>query len=271
MNTENVHYIQDGTIGFIKIIRPKVLNALNKQTLTDLLTIVNFTQEKIEKGEIHLVVLTGEQNENPKLASFIAGADIKELQECDDKAAYEISSLGQKVTLAIEGLKACTIAAVGGFCLGGGLEMALSCDFIWCTENSKFALPEVKLGLIPGFGGTQRLVRSIGLYAAREMIFSGAMINVARAKELKLVQQSFENYDGLIQGIKKFSIELESCSARAIYFAKNVIQQTADKELPVGLHDELNAFSRLFSTPDAMEGTKAFLEKRPANFKKDLI
>lgn len=271
MITENVSFEIEGSVGWITINRPKALNALNKQTLIDLLQVTKFAQTQIHQGVIRLVVLTGKLGENPKTHAFIAGADIKELSSLNAQQAQEISQIGQKVTIELESLSAPVIAAVGGFALGGGLEMALSCDFIWCTKNAQFGLPEVKLGLIPGFGGTTRLVKAIGRYHAREMIFTGKMVSAEKAIELHLCNALFEDMNHLKAKIQEFAQELKLCSASAINLAKNVMNQSADLSIIQGLQIELQAFARTFTFSDSRSGTQAFMEKRMPDFNKEIL
>lgn len=153
----------DKHIGILKFNRPKALNALNGKMLKELL---HFLRNDIKKEEIKILILTGEGEK-----SFISGADIIEMSSMNTLAIEQFSRLGQNVTRSLEKMDIITIAAVNGYAFGGGLEMALACDFIYCSENAKMGLPEVSLGVIPGFGGTQRLTRAIGARKAKELIF----------------------------------------------------------------------------------------------------
>ncbi|MGE3610504.1 MAG: enoyl-CoA hydratase/isomerase family protein [Bacteriovoracaceae bacterium] len=245
-------------LGFLTINRPAKLNALNIQVLRELKDCLRELQSESIKG----LVVTGEGEK-----AFIAGADIAEMRPMATPEAKAFSELGQQVTLLFENLPYPTLAAVNGFALGGGFEMALSCDFIFATKNAVFGLPEVKLGLIPGFGGTQRLARVVGLSRAKELMFSGRNVMSDEAKSLGIALEVFENKSALLEGVQNwFKMALQN-STYAISRAKLSLQQGYEENLVKGLELEKNEFGNLFSSYDMQEGTAAFIEKRKPLFK----
>src|SRR6202158_95761 len=176
MAYENILVERDPTISTLTVNRPKALNALNSQTLREL------TQAVRECADSRVVILTGAGDK-----AFVAGADISEMVPMGPWRAREFSELGHVLTALLEDIPAATIAAVDGYALGGGLELAVACDMIYASENARMGLPEVTLGVTPGFGGTQRLVRLVGKLHAKEMIFTGEMVDAKRALEIGLV------------------------------------------------------------------------------------
>lgn len=250
---------EDG-IGTLTINRPSKLNALNIQVLREL---KNFLTE-INSENLKGLILTGEGEK-----AFIAGADIAEMKNMAPKEAHAFSELGQQVTLLFESLPYPTIAAVNGFSLGGGFEMALSCDFIFSTANAVFGLPEVKLGLIPGFGGTQRLSRIVGERRAKEIMFSGRNVLNAEAKTLGITLESFENKTELMNGCLNWFKLSSQNSPHSISRAKIALKESSKRVLEHGLMTEREEFGNIFQTPQMVEGTSAFLEKRKANFTKE--
>lgn len=255
---ETIELITQDKVLEIKINRPKQLNALNLQVLTELKEILESLQGSKEITGAYLIG-SGEK-------AFIAGADIKEMSDMTDSSAHEFSLLGQKVTTLMESLPFPIVAAVNGFALGGGMEMAMSCDFILATKSAVFGQPEVKLGLIPGFGGTQRLSRLVGRSLAREMVYSGRNVLADEALKIGIINQLVENGDELKDTILKFFKKCQKNSPLAIKLAKEVINKGADLELGEGLNVEASVFGKIFLSEDMKEGTKAFTEKRPANF-----
>lgn len=249
--------VNDG-IGTLSINRPAKLNALNIQVHRELKSCLTELQTSSLKG----LILTGEGEK-----AFIAGADIAEMRPMHPGEGKAFSELGQQVTLLMESLPFPTIAAVNGFALGGGFEMALACDFIFASSNAVFGLPEVKLGLIPGFGGTQRLSRVVGERRAKEIMFSGRNVKIEEAKTLGIVLEVFENKNQLIQECNKWFSFTKGNSSGAIARAKRALQNGIQKTLEEGLKLEAEAFGNIFQTEDMIEGTAAFIEKRKANFK----
>jgi enoyl-CoA hydratase len=249
--------VKDG-IGFLTINRPKVLNALNPETLKEIeCAIYGFAADRA----VGAVIITGAGEK-----SFIAGADISEFPKMGVVQAREFCDLGHRVAFMLGELPKPVIAAVNGFALGGGTEMALACDFIVASENAKFGLPEVKLGIMPGFGGTQRLPRVVGMNIARELVFSGEMIDAARAREIGLA-----NYVAPAAELMNKAVSLaKTIMARgpfAVAQAKRSVNRGADLALYDALELEKQCFTTLFVSSDAKEGATAFLEKRAPNFR----
>ncbi len=256
-NYETIRFERNGEIGVLTINRPSKLNALNILVHQELKKILTDLQKEDLKG----LILTGEGEK-----AFIAGADIAEMQSMNSSEASAFAELGQQVTTLMESLPYPTIAAVNGFALGGGFEMAMSCDFIFASSNAVFGLPEVKLGLIPGFGGTQRLSRIVGERRAKELMFSGRNVKIDEAKTLGIVLEVFESKEALIAGcLKWFELALANSSA-SIAKAKQALWSGIDVPLEQGLAIEAKAFGETFQTPHMIEGVAAFLEKRKAQF-----
>ena len=256
-NFETIRFERNGEIGILTINRPTKLNALNIQVHQELKTMLTSLRSENIKG----LILTGEGEK-----AFIAGADIAEMQSMTPNEARAFAELGQQVTMLMESLPYPTIAAVNGFALGGGFEMAMSCDFIFASLNAVFGLPEVKLGLIPGFGGTQRLARIVGERRAKELMFSGRNVKIEEARSLGIVLEAFGSKAELMEGCMKwFELALANSSA-SIANAKAALWQGIDIPLMEGLAVEAKAFGETFQTPHMIEGVAAFLEKRKAQF-----
>ncbi len=244
-------------IATITFNRPKALNALNSATLNELaetLTIV------AEDENIRVLILTG-----AGAKAFIAGADIAEIQSLSPLAAKNFAGLGQTVIDRLQRLPIPAIAAVNGYALGGGCEMALACDFIFASETATFGLPEIGLGIIPGFGGTQRLPRLIGSNMAKEMIYTGKMLNATEAKEIGLVNRCFPA-DQLIPETLAVAKTISQKGRASLQAAKEVIGAGLHVDLQTGLALERDAFGLCLASSDAKEGTTAFLEKRKPRF-----
>ncbi len=256
-NFETISLDTTGDVGILTINRPSKLNALNIQVHRELKACLTELMRSRLKG----LILIGEGEK-----AFIAGADIAEMKPMMTGEAEAFSELGQQVTLLLESLPFPTIAAVNGFALGGGFEMAMSCDFIFASKNAVFGLPEVKLGLIPGFGGTQRLARIVGERRAKEMMFSGRNVTSDEAKSLGIVLELFEDKTQLLEGAKNWFKLATVNSGAAIASAKETLRNGLEKTLSEGLKVEAKAFGSIFQTPQMIEGTTAFMEKRKANF-----
>jgi enoyl-CoA hydratase len=257
---ENLLYEEDNNIGILTLNREKKLNALDETVLTEL---KSFLEDMLSKEEIGVraLIFTGAGEK-----SFIAGADIAAMSDMGVKEGEDFASLGQQVTLLFEALPIPVIAAVNGYALGGGCEMALACDFIYATENAVFGLPEVSLGLIPGFGGTQRLENIIGRNQAREIIYTGRNVKAAEALEIGIANRVFKTKAELIEGAKKSISMMMEKSPYAIKIAKKVMNRGNDLTLEEGLQIEREKFGAIFSSFDMKEGTKAFVEKRKPAF-----
>ena len=246
-----------GNVAIIKFNRPKALNAINPDMLTELDDVI----DKIEGDpSARVLVLTGEGEK-----AFVAGADIAHLAGLTPLEARNFSRRGQDVFFRLENLSIPVIASVNGFALGGGAEIAMSCDFIYASEKAKFGQPEIKLGLIPGFGGTQRLPRKIGKGMAKELCMTGDMINAAEAKEVGLVNKVFPP-DTLWEEAMKTANTLALKGRVALKGIKDSIERGSDVDLRDGCYMESDAFGLCKTSPDAKEGTTAFLEKREPNF-----
>lgn len=248
----------DGPIAVITIDRPKALNALNKQVLTELSQAIG---QVAANKTTRAVILTGGGEK-----AFVAGADIAEMANMTTAEATAFGELGHGVLDSLEALPVPVIAAVNGFALGGGSELALACDFIYASEKAKFGLPEVTLAIIPGFGGTQRLTRLVGRARAKEMIFTGDMIDANKAKEIGLALEVLPAAD-LLTHCKKVANTIAKRGPLAVAQAKKVIDAGADLELAKGNAIERGAFVNLFGSADQKEGMNAFVAKRPAEFK----
>jgi len=195
----------------------------------------------------------------------VAGADVAEMAELDPLQARRFADLGQRVFARLERLEAPTIAAVNGFALGGGLELAMACDLVYASEKARFGQPEVNLGLIPGFGGSQRLARRVGLMRAKELVFTGEMVDAQKAKAIGLALEVLPP-EGLLPHAIGVAKKIASRGPAAVAAAKRVMEAGAGVDLRTGCALELEAFALLFASDDAREGTRAFIEKRPAVF-----
>lgn len=258
MGYENLLTNKEDLLGWIYINRPDKLNALNAQTVKELgEAFESFREDK----DVRAVILTGTGEK-----AFIAGADIKELSELDESQGRAYVLEGQKVTKAIENFPKPVIAALNGFALGGGTEFALACHMRIASENAKLGQPEVKLGLIPGFGGTQRLARLVGKGIAMEMIFSGRIVGAQEALSFGLVNKVVPAEE-LTAACEAAAKEMTANGPLAISYAIEAINQGLDASLEQGLDLEANLFGKVCATADSKEGTKAFLERRKAEFK----
>lgn len=250
---KNLVYEEKGSIATLKIFRPTALNALNREVLTELKERLELS---IQEKQVKALILTGEGDK-----AFVAGADIREMNELDQLEMMHFCSLGQEVSLLLENAPFLTLAAVNGYALGGGLELALACDFIYASKNARLGLPEITLGIIPGFGGTQRLSRAIGTRKAKEMILTGKTLTAEEAEKIGIVnhvcdpQNLFRDSESAAETVAKYSFT-------AIQQAKKAINLGYSLDLPAALELEKNLCSVCFSTPERGEGMRAFLEKK---------
>lgn len=258
MKVRNVEVRKEKDIATIVISRPRVLNALDTPVLKELETVLNDLEED---GVIRLIIVTGSGNK-----AFSVGADIKESERLTEGQLIERVKLGQRVFNRIENLQKPVIAAINGYCLGGGCELAMACDLRVASRDSKLGLPETTLGGIPGWGGTQRLSRLVGKARAMELILTGRMIDAQQAKEMGLVNMAVEENE-LGEETRKLAREIIDRAPRALTYAKWAINKSGDVSLQVGLDYEVLYSSFLFATKDNKEGLKAFLEKRKPGFK----
>ena len=259
MELKNLLYEVLDNIATITINRPDKLNALNHDTLSEL----NLVVEKIKTDEsVHVVILTGAGEK-----AFVAGADIKELSELNSESGTEFSEFGQSIFSKIENLDKPVIAAVNGFALGGGCELALACHMRLASDKARFGQPEVGLGTIPGYGGTQRLARQINKGRALEYILTGDMINANEAYRIGLVNRVYVS-DELIPKAEEMAQKIISYGRFAVSASIEAVNAVDQLSLSEGLKLEAELFGSCCDTEEFKEGTTAFLEKRKPNYKK---
>lgn len=244
-------------IGFIKINRPKVLNALNSETIKEITKAVgDLEQDK----KIKVAILTGEGK------AFIAGADISTMANMTPLEAKEFAELGHNMLNTIEKSRIPFIAAVNGFALGGGCETLLACDIVIAAKSAKLGQPEINLGIHPGFGGTQRLPRLVGIMKAKELLLTGRNVDANEALNIGLLNMVVED-DQLMDTAEKIAAKIASKSSVQIQFIKELVNTGLDIDLKSANSLEISYFTSGFSTYDQKEGMKAFLEKRKPDFK----
>jgi len=249
----------DDGIALLIINRPKALNALNHELLSELSDALLALEQDTE---VRVVVLTGAGEK-----AFVAGADIAEMVQMTPSAASEFSRKGQEIVLFIERMKKPVIAAVNGFALGGGLELALACDFIYASERAYLGLPEVTLGVMPGFGGTQNLARAIGPKRASEMVFSGKILPAQKLLEWGLINEVV-SADELLTKVKETASMIANVGLLGVAAAKDALVNGLNMNKADGFKYENKLFEGLFTTQDLQEGMNAFLEKRKPAFSK---
>ena len=259
MEFKNIIYAKEKGIARITINRPEVRNALNRATRSEL----SYAIEEIEKDkDIRVVIITGAGDK-----AFISGADITEFKEATPITIQEYTStLGQELYNRIEDISIPVIAMINGFCLGGGLELAMCCDIRIASENAKFGQPEIKVGFIPGGGGTQRLPRLVGWGKAKELIYTGQIIDAVEAERIGLVEKVVPQ-DKLEEEVNQLAESITSKSPLIIKLAKKTINRGMYTDLAAGLNCERLTFALCFATEDRKEGINAFLEKRSPEFK----
>ena len=237
--------------------RPEALNALSFQILDQLSSLLNEVKSSSARG----LIITGTGDK-----AFCAGADIKELMGRSRQEQQAGSEFGQSIFQQIEDLPIPTVALINGYAFGGGLELALACTFRLATPNAKLGLPEIKLGLIPGYGGTQRLARTIGITKTNEFILTGKSIDATQAMDLGILNKILSS-DKKLEETLEFCSQFSSYSLPVLNFAKTAILRSFDVSLHEGLKAESNLSTLAYSLFDAEEGMNAFLEKRTPNFK----
>lgn len=257
LTLENVLYEKKDAIAYVTVNRPKVLNALNKQTWVDLRTAFEAARDD---AAVRGVILTGAGDK-----AFIAGADISELANVSAVDAEESSTFGQEVLNLIENLGKPVIAAVNGFALGGGCETAMACTIRVASEHAKFGQPEVKLGLLPGGGGTQRMPRLVGKGRALQIILSGEIISAQEAYRIGLVNEVVPVTD-VITRSEAILKQIFSNAPIAVKYSLQAVNKGLETSLAEGLSLEASLFGLCAGTEDKKEGTQAFLEKRAAQF-----
>jgi enoyl-CoA hydratase len=258
MEYKNIRFEKDGVTAIVTIDRPKVLNALNHETIGEL---HDCFDNIAADSSILCVIITGGGEK-----SFVAGADIGELAALDALGGKALCDRGQALMAKIEKLPQPVIAAINGFALGGGCELAMACDIRIAGENARIGQPEVSLGIIPGYGGTQRLARLVGRGKAKQMILTGDHVNAAEAHRIGLVDEVFPAAE-LMSKVKELAQKIASKGPLAIRAAKEAINIGLDVDLESGSKLEGSLFAAICATADKAEGTKAFLEKRKAEFK----
>jgi enoyl-CoA hydratase len=253
----NLSVSLEGGLAVIAVNRPKALNALNSETIDQLLGA--FTE--IEKNPVcRVVIITGTGEK-----AFIAGADIRELKDCDESSGRQASLRGQRLFRMFENSRLVVIAAVNGFALGGGMELAMACDFRIASENAVFGLPEVGLSIIPGFGGTQRLPRLVGRGMAMEMIATARKIKAPEALTIGLVNRIVPQLE-LLNVCREIANSILQQGPLAVSAAKRCLNKGIETTLDEGQDLEAHEFGLLCRTHDRTEGMVAFIEKRPPNF-----
>lgn len=253
---QTIRYEKNGNIGIATINRPEALNALNSTVISELEQLISEVEKDAELGAF---IITGEGR------SFVAGADIGEQSTMDVAAGRKWGQRGSALFRRIEKLEIPTIAAVNGFALGGGCELALACDIILASEKAKFGQPEVGLGITPGFSGTQRLPRRVGIGKAKELIFSGKMIKADEAKAIGLVNEVYAP-EALMDAALEMARSFTKNAPIAVKYAKACIDRGMQMDLDDGIALENEMFAMCYATADQKEGMTAFLEKRPAVF-----
>ena len=254
---ENILVNIENNIATLSFNRPEVMNALNTKTVKEMIeAFKNFETD----SEVRAIIVTGSGK------SFVAGADISEMEGKTPEDARQYSELGHSLMDMIQDINKPVIAAVNGYALGGGTEVALSCDIRFASDRAKFGLPETILGVIPGWGATQRASRLIGPALTKELIFTGEIIDAQRAKEMGLVNRIIP-HENLMDETIKTAQKICEKSGIALSHAKNVINRGLEKNLKEGCRMEIDTFASCFNTEDQKEGMKAFIEKRKPVFK----
>lgn len=256
-NYELIRIEQDGFVATVTIDRPDALNALNKQIIAEL---QDWIRTVWFDDSIRVVIITGAGK------AFISGADIAELVELGAITGARKSAVGQRLMKSLENIPKVVIAAINGFAFGGGLELALACDIRVASEKARMGLPEVKLGIIPGYGGTQRLARLIGAGRAKQMIFTGEAYKADECKEFGLIQEVWPP-DEFLSKTKELAELIASRGPLAVAAAKECVNRGLDMPLSNGNDFEKITFGNIAATEDMHEGLNAFLEKRDPNFK----
>ena len=256
MKFQHLQFELKDKLGILTFNRLRVLNALNSEVLREL---KNFLQD-IKTIEIHSLIITGAGK------SFVAGADLKEMLHFNPDQARDFSKKGQKVLLSIESLPFPVIGAVNGFALGGGLELALACDILLLSAGARLGLPEVSLGLLPAFGGTQRLPRAVGMYKAKEMIYSGRVYTAEEVFSMGLGNKILPEGELMLEA-RRMASEIRTRNFEALAKSKKLLQEMDQATLENRLDEESKAFSQLFKSEDAKKLLQKFLEKRTAPLK----
>ncbi|MFN0062807.1 MAG: enoyl-CoA hydratase-related protein [Myxococcaceae bacterium] len=257
MNDSGVSLTWEGDIGLLTVDRPSALNALNSAALAGVLAAAEAAARR--PGARGLIV-TG-----AGAKAFVAGADVQEMADFSPEQARRFSELGHRAFARLEALPFPTVAAINGFALGGGLELALGCDLLYAADNAKLGFPEVTLAVIPGFGGTQRLSRRVGVQRAKELLFVAEPISAARAKEIGLVLDVVPQAE-LLTHVRAVLAKILQRGPLAIAQVKRMVEDGQDLPLAQANAMEQQAFGLMFGTADQREGMSAFLAKRPPRY-----
>jgi len=255
---ETAKYQKDGNIGIVFLNRPNSLNALNKQLFEEIESIFD---EIVKDPEVKAVIITGQGDK-----AFAAGADIEELRHLTPLEARDFAMVAYRTQEKISNLPKPTIAALNGYTLGGGCELAMCCDMRIASEKARLGQPEINLGIIPGGGGTQRLARLAGIAKAKELVFTGRVIGAEEALQIGLVNKVVQSSELMDEAVK-LAREVAGKSAPAIYLAKAAINRGYNMSLYEGLNYEIECFAECFASEDHREGINAFLEKRKPQYK----
>lgn len=254
---------QQGNALLVTINQPESLNALAAAVVEDLYTLTTVLNGigTDATWPVRGVIITGSGEK-----SFVAGANIVEMNSMDSAAAAAYGRRMHAVTLGLEALPVPVIAAVNGFALGGGCELAMACDFLYASANASFGQPEVSLGLVPGFGGSVRLQQRVGIGMARELIYTGRRIKSDEALRIGLINQVFEDVPALLAGAQKTIDEIASKAPTAVANVKDAINEIVGLNIVDGLEAEVRSFMKAFATQDSVEGRNAFVSKRAPEF-----
>jgi len=258
MSYKTIIFEKETGIAVLKFNRPKALNAINPDVLSE---VGNALDQVAGDESIKVLILTGEGDR-----AFVAGADIAHMSRLSPLEMRHFSRVGQELLFRLENLSIPVIASVNGFALGGGLEIAMACDFIYASEKARFGQPEINLGLIPGFGGTQRLPRFIGKAMAKELCMTGNMIDAREAREIGLINKVFPP-DKLWEETMNTARLLTEKGRVSLKAIKDCVGRGVDVDLRDGCYMESDAFGLCIVSPDAQEGMTAFLEKKKPEFK----
>lgn len=253
----NVLYQTDNGIGMITLNRPKALNALNSELLTELNGLLD---EIAQDDSVKVVIITGSGDK-----AFVAGADIAEMQNISPLEGRAFGKFGQAIFNKLENIPQPVIAAVNGFALGGGCELAMACDIRIASDKAKFGQPEVGLGIVPGFGGTQRLPRLIGKGRAKELLYTADMINAEEAYRIGLVNRIVAAEE-LLSTAKELAEKIMARAQAAVRLCKAAVNTGMDTDLESGIAYEAEVFGLCFASADQKEGMSAFIGKRKPNF-----